>query len=301
MILHPQDIGSAPVGPVFGVKGVVAKVFPPRDPTPAQAKHGLHNQNITLSDPESGATCTVRINHEPFHLGQEAEGRALTILAGKSTRDTLIGLVKDEHNGKAYFEASKHAQVKLEQDIPLPPRAETKNHTTTMSDPIDALAGHHRRCYDAIKKAYAGTGVPIENLTALATTLFIEGNRSGVFRQQAPAPPQTPQTPRPTKKPPEDMTTEEITSVLHLAYRCRSEGKESPRVTDTIEQAVLRVIPWVEVLKPYKEAFLKHRSEDDWKRAMRVTRESLKLDPKDWEGLAKVIVTDQPSFEEIAG
>ena len=313
-MIHIRDLESVqPDATVFGTKGVIDTVWPPKEPTPGQAKHGLHNQSVLLRDLEGNAKFMVKLSCADHHVDKTAEGRVMTLVSGKDNSARMVGLQMKEWNDKKYLEAGRSAQVKVDQNQPVQPsrpqttRREPTMPTTTLT--LDDLATQHRTCFDSVVKAYAGSGLPIENLTAIATSMFIEGNRAGLFKRSeasapAPAPKQEAPAPAPAqqdkpKVPVEDMTPEQVTEALHVAYRLKSEGNQSKRVFELIDEGMLRVIPFTDAIKHYKKAFVAKHDLQEWNKRVASLRNSLKLNPDDHEGLAKIIVTDQLTFEGI--
>ena len=316
-MIHIHDLESVqPDAMVFGTKGIIETVYPPNDQTEGQRKHGIHNQAVLVRDMEGNAKFMVKLIAPEHHIDKTAEGRVITLVSGKDNNDRIVGLQMKEWKDKKYLEAGKSAQVKVDQagqgqtgQAARPAPQQPAQRAATPSLPVstltlDDLAKQHRNCFDAVKNAYAGSGLPIENLTAIATTMFIEGNRSGLFkRNDAPAPVSSVRE-QPTKEPApkvkipvKGMTTAQVRDALHLAYRARAEGAKSQRVDDLIDEAVLRVIPWVDAIKPYKDAFVAKHSIEEWKKRVADLKTSLRLKPDDHEGLAKIIVTDQLTFE----
>lgn len=315
-MIHIHDLESVqPDTLVFGTKGIIETVYPPNDQTEGQRKHGIQNQAVLVRDMEGNAKFMVKLITPGHHVDKTAEGRVLTLVAGKDNNDRMVGLQMKEWNQKKYLEVGKSAQVKVDQTSqgqtglaarPVASQPAQRTAAPTMITSTLTLADlvqQHRNCFDAVKGAYTGSGLPIENLTAIATTMFIEGNRSGVFKRTetvSPVREQPIQEPAPAKEakiPVKDMTTDQVRDNLHLAYRARSGGVTSPRVDDLIDEAVLRVIPWVDAIKPYKDAFVAKHSLDEWKKRVIEIKTSLRLNPDDHEGLAKIIITDQLTFE----
>jgi hypothetical protein len=293
-----NKIQDAADGPIWGVRGVIAKIFPLDPPTEKQQAKGIHCQSILLQDGD--AMVKVKLQKPEIHIDPGSEGRTVSIMSGRDQNDHLKGVGLESWDGKRYLSVWDGAQIVVE-DRPeqRPPQAKGEPAPPSAPD-LDMLAAHHRACFEAVKGAYGGSGVPIENLTSIATSLFIDTKNAARFAAKATPEEETTQAESEVTikgVAVRSMTDDQIARLVPWALRRLQDRKADDRSDAVLAERGRRNISWTECASHYKAALIEKFGAEPAGAKLKATMQALKLTKDQAEKLAQMILADQVTVE----
>jgi len=301
-----QEALDTPSGTIIpGIRGTIVEIRSPFKPTEKQAQYGIHKQDITVSDGTN--SINVELSYEKFHVDVGREGQEIVILSGVKDGGVLDGVKVDEWNGVTKVVVGKMGYVSLKDGGTAPaPRPAQDAARPARGEPSDKgwfaeQARAHAEIYKLVASAYQGTGVPVENLTSITTSLFIEGNRKGKqiggaapAPQPAPAPAPAPQkaVERPAaaaaKIYPDDLPDPEFADICweHLL------GEDKDNAYQWLQSFLNRDMLWEDIASPMREHYVALLGEPAWKKRVAGVAKAKGVDIKDREAVWEAVIRD---------
>ena len=177
------------------ISGRVVKVYPPKVPTPAQLKAGIHPQTIVIQNDE-GDNMTLQFTLQSQHLDSGATGGLYHFQSMSNQRGELDGLSVNKYTGKdgvekvslkvdkrAHFYAieesqNERAETKTGESI-LPPEAK-------FEPSVSSLVGLYVQIAREFELQMGGDSTFLQKLTegsSPITTVFIQACQNGMHRK----------------------------------------------------------------------------------------------------------------------
>ncbi len=176
---------------VDSFEGIVTKVYPTKEPTPAQAEHSIHTQTLEVSGGNDGQLIYVKLLKKHFHLEQDFTGKRFRFESTKDDKDKLGGLVVSKW-------ADKQGVTQTSVDVwgngsmfCLDQPEEPKSHPQTEQKKVppamkpSAAHGHissymrlHYACFKVAQSQYWGESMPIPELKDIASCGAISFDRN---------------------------------------------------------------------------------------------------------------------------